>query len=680
MNTNLVIYDVDNFLNKYTRFMTKDIYISKTMYDNFLKQYDYLYQRLKKDAILYRENSKYKKMFDIKNKKYNLLKLHNQKYLRKNINKYSSFFNSIVHTNFDNSQKSIILANEDKMIVVNNKNNDHLVIGKVKYLVEKTKIKENKILVITDNNDSNLIDLFQDNGMEYVNFLAISDYKKKILKEKKLISDNIKYNLLLEYIINDLFVDKNKFNDLYSAFSNNIYLNKDYDKYNTFLEYHDYMYKRMFLSSKLSLKRFIEKEINKRKKYLRTINNELVNNNMEVDIANYIYLCGIPYKYDNKEKLFLIKNNKDVFLKIKVENNNPKDNKFICINEKNFENDNYKKIIKDELELKKIRILNMSDEDIYNNLKNSMIDNYFKEFINNYLIKYLDYYDINNNFDNIKINDKQKDVIKHIYNYYKGWMIKNNFITDRDISLLIEQEVNANNYKYVIIISDILLNFNCNNLKIINDYNSIGYKYIKTNIKLLYDYKSYLNDNKALVTFNSFIDEKEIDDLTNKFLDNNSTSLTNYFLNEDKKISIYLYDDSNRLHISKNISKICYELVRKYENILIGINKDDNINSLIYKNNFGKIDKKSLCINDKVVLCEELLSLRKNYDKIILPFLIKDNYHENLTDIINSNLIRLIIYFGISKCKSELILLVPKKRKKEVMKLIKKIKNVDLFE
>ena len=48
--------DIDHFLNKYTRFMTKDIYINKTMYNNFLKSYNYLYDRLKKDALLYHQS------------------------------------------------------------------------------------------------------------------------------------------------------------------------------------------------------------------------------------------------------------------------------------------------------------------------------------------------------------------------------------------------------------------------------------------------------------------------------------------------------------------------------------------------------------------------------------------------------------------------------------------------
>ena len=34
---------------------------------------------------------------------------------------------------------------------------------------------------------------------------------------------------------------------------------------------------------------------------LIVINNELVNSDIEVEVANYLCLCGVSYKYDYKE-------------------------------------------------------------------------------------------------------------------------------------------------------------------------------------------------------------------------------------------------------------------------------------------------------------------------------------------------------------------------------------------
>ena len=56
MNTNLIIYEMEKFLNKYTRFMTKNIYISTLTYSHFLNQYSYLYDNLEKEKYLYLHN------------------------------------------------------------------------------------------------------------------------------------------------------------------------------------------------------------------------------------------------------------------------------------------------------------------------------------------------------------------------------------------------------------------------------------------------------------------------------------------------------------------------------------------------------------------------------------------------------------------------------------------------
>ena len=216
-------------------------------------------------------------------------------------------------------------------------------------------------------------------------------------------------------------------------------------------------------------------------------------------------------------------------------------------------------------------------------------------------------------------------------------------------------------------------------LKIIDDYKEI--ELIKENIKLLYDYKRYLHDNKILVTTNTYIDEKEISELTNLFLKKNLDIINDYLVNSDKKISIYLYDDSNRLHINKNISQKSYDVVRKSSDILIGVNSISNINSLVYKDYFVKIDRKRLSVNNKKNIdCEEILKIRKNYDKILLPFLIVDSYHEDFIQKQSNYIIKLMIYTSLSKCKNELILLCPNIKKKEILNILKKVKNVYIFE
>mgnify|MGYP003311207800 CR=1 FL=1 len=64
------------------------------------------------------------------NKK-NLLKLHNQKYLKKAILKYQPFFESLnYHKTLDYNKKAIILSDEENSIILNNKNNKELIVTK----------------------------------------------------------------------------------------------------------------------------------------------------------------------------------------------------------------------------------------------------------------------------------------------------------------------------------------------------------------------------------------------------------------------------------------------------------------------------------------------------------------------------------------------------------------------
>ena len=93
MNNDLLILDIDNFLDKYTRFMTKNIYITTNMYDTFLNQYKYLYNSI--INVKYFNEKKKKRITDIYNKKNLLISLHNKKYFKTALNRHSPFLDSL---------------------------------------------------------------------------------------------------------------------------------------------------------------------------------------------------------------------------------------------------------------------------------------------------------------------------------------------------------------------------------------------------------------------------------------------------------------------------------------------------------------------------------------------------------------------------------------------------------
>ena len=116
MDTNLISQDMNCFLDKYTRFMTKNIYITTSMYHCFLEQYQYLYDVLEKNYFLYNDNIQYKKIMKILQNKNRLIKLHNQKYLKTALKEYEFYFKSFsFNDKLDQRKRMIILTEEDNI-------------------------------------------------------------------------------------------------------------------------------------------------------------------------------------------------------------------------------------------------------------------------------------------------------------------------------------------------------------------------------------------------------------------------------------------------------------------------------------------------------------------------------------------------------------------------------------
>ena len=96
MQESLVVLDVNRFFHKYTRFMSKDVYISKKMSDNFFKYYQYLLPELEKNHFLYENQIDYQKVISIFKSHEQVLKLHNRKYLNRTLKSYLCGYNHLV--------------------------------------------------------------------------------------------------------------------------------------------------------------------------------------------------------------------------------------------------------------------------------------------------------------------------------------------------------------------------------------------------------------------------------------------------------------------------------------------------------------------------------------------------------------------------------------------------------
>ena len=682
MDSNLILYDMNHFLDKYTRFMTKDIYISSNMYQRFLDQYQYLYELLGKNQFLYSDNSIYKKMMDIKKNRYQLIKLHNQKYLKKVVKEYQNFFEDVcLDDELDLRLKSIILSEEDKMLVIQNKNVEGLIAGKFVFLSKKYNYLDSQILILVeDMKQKKMISTkLEKKGINAV-VKTVNEYGMYLLERDELVlDDDRKYILFSRCIIKQLFPQKKLFQRFYEAFSKYIYLNKDYKDYETFKDYHSYMYKRRLLASGVSLKKFNEQEIKKRKNYLRTIKNEVMKTKEEVDIANFLYLNSIRYQYNSKTSIFSIclgeKSNNIKFVSVKE----PLEIKNIFIDGDIYLYSSYndKKTFLEVLayELIKRRYpLELVDDDIvYSKLKDTTILNYFSEFIRNYLIPTIDYYEKNKSLEDTRLSREQQKIIKELYLMYEKEVTQGHYVREQELFSRIEEDILEKKYRYLFLVGDISINLKIPTMTIVSDYQEV--QLLRENIKLLYDYKRYIYQNQRLPIAHVMQDYQELNSLTASFLKEN-LAIINKALEENKKeIDIQCYDDQNRLHIYQNIGECCEEILKdNKKNVMFGFTNLKDMKLLISSKKFSKCDKNTLFDCEKRNYpCEEILNISRVYDTIILPYLIKDYYHEDFLRNDDYYYIKVMLYVALSKCREKLVVLCPESRKQELTNILKRL-------
>ena len=690
MDTSLMMYDIEKFLEKYTRFMTKNIYISKSKFCQFFSQYCYLYQTLEKDKYLYCDNVNFKKMMNIKKNQMKLLKLHNQKYLMEKRKQYQSFFLELYPTELDIRKQNIILCDEDSMLVIQPKNMNPLLVGKVKYLSEIKKYSLNKILILTktEHEGQELAGEFLKKGLDIVP-KSLETYSLSFLKkEETLLSWDKQYEILIHYFIYQLFPSKKSFCSFYQAFSKYIYLNKDYKDYETFKDYHNYIYKRKFLSSNLSLKKFNEQEIKKRRSYLRTAQNEVMPTKEEVDIANFLYFNSISYHYDSSISVFLIKLDEkcDKIQYLKEESENISCHKksldsTIYLYSSYLDKANYLEKLAYELIKRRYPMERLEEEVIYDKLKETTIENYFASFIQNYFIPAINYYEKNGNLDDTNFTNDQRVEFLKVYSKYQEYFYKHHFVREQDLFQRIRKKIESNSYQYLILVGDISLDCHVPYLKVISEYDEM--KLLKENIILLYDYKKYLCHNQTLPIAHTYLNIEELNGLTVSFLKEN-LSIVNKTLEENKKdIEIYFYEDSNRLHIYQNIANVCAKILeQEKKNTLIGVEHLKDINLLIGTGYFSKLSKSILLTKTKIkISCDEIFKVRKIQENILLPFMILDSFHEDLLKKDNYYQIKVMLYVALNKCRGKLIILCPLSREREISKLfsslrVRKIKEI----
>ena len=114
MKLDLLNEEIYNYIDKYKKFMSKDIYITDKMYDEFVNKYNDLYQKCKLIEDKLTNNENYHNILKIINNKGHILKKHNRSYVDNKLIQYESYFDNL----FNKVDKKIKLSKEQREAII----------------------------------------------------------------------------------------------------------------------------------------------------------------------------------------------------------------------------------------------------------------------------------------------------------------------------------------------------------------------------------------------------------------------------------------------------------------------------------------------------------------------------------------------------------------------------------
>ena len=661
MKSQLIHEDIHKFLEKYTRYMTKDIYITKKMDNDFLNHYQYLIQELKKNQYLYQDQLEYKKVFSILKNHNKVLKLHNQKYL----DKRSSL------------PMDHLIMGMDSMLVVMKKNVDDFLIRKIQYLEDNFKKYKNKIGVLIDSEENyySFMDKISSSSFKLSFCQVTSSYYKSFMKEGERYLDlDTLYQWIFEIITDKIYGDKKKFHSFYQAFGDFIYLNKDYLNFDTFHDYHEYIYQRKFMESGLSLKKYIEKEIKLRRKSLRSIDNELMNTKEEVDVANFLFLNSISYRYDKEESCFICHR---FNVKCKIQFIDSTDKNTISLNR----NSKYLDVLVYELIKRQYSMERVSDEEVFRVFKNHDISNYFCDLIRNVLIPAIIYYEKYHQFDDTSFSVVQKKWLKSIYEVYLYFLKERKYVSSSELYLRCLHNLNDGDLEYIILWGDGVYSLSKEYLQVIDEYPNE--EIFQGNKELTMEYYSYLKENKQLVGEDNYLNFQELSLLTGSFLKKNIKELNKNIIHSEKKIDVCFYREENRLSLFRNITGFVYDILRKEDknfSLSLMLSSDSDKKMFFGDGIFCKKNSYTISCDIRDIFCYSYLSIRDVYDIVIVPTLFYHSCYDNLLNGEDMLRIKMYLLMALNHAKRKVYLFCPQSKKSQYLSLFQKLGNVNFFE
>jgi DNA helicase IV len=702
--------------------------------------------------------------------------------LESNKDYFNSMFKGIDdNVLLDEEQRTAVLLDADNLLVIAGAGSGKTttMVAKVVYLIEKLKYKESDIVVIsfTRKVKEELINIIHDKfGYKGVNISTFHQLGLKIINAsgenyKKIIDDEGQYSILNDYIKNVLFKDKESFSLFVNAFAKHLYFSDEWKSYDSFIEYHNEAYKNKMLKMNINIKDYNESEIKRRREFKKSIKGEYLRSKEEVDIANFLFKNGIHYEYEKrfdtdfyytpdfyikqlgKENYIehfgvdengyngmYTKDELDSYLRtLKTKeaffNESFNRGKFIVTFSKYDSDTTYLKEIKNELKNKGYVPLPLSEDEIYEQLKNTNQEGYTSRFIQKVLIPFISLYKQKgynvSDFDELidsqeGILKEQLIVMKKFFTYYHNVLTEKKYIDFEDMiykGYNVIPSVKENNlgvdYKYLIIdeyqdISNSRFNlikrmadlFDAKVMAVGDDWQTI-FGYSGARVDLFKNFELEMEDAVSVPILNTYRNSQELIDIAGTFVLKNEDQIikrlkSNKHMNNP--VEIVYYDDDKKeeqeYNRAKTLEKILDHIVGQKTDskvLLMGRYKKD-----IYKINNSEYFKvylnkaKSKKYPDLQI---DFLTVHQakgtGYDYCVLLDLNDDIYGfpSKIEDLPIIKLIRpkidepiaypeerRLFYVALTRTKNKVFLLAPKKKVSSFAMEIMKYENVRVSE
>ena len=317
--------DAVAFNKEFSSLLSQDVFLARSDYKHLVGKYAQTFtffesvakaQMLKSYCKQNRLDAKVIELFistyaDIKDlaKGSTLIKKHNDEFVRRHCASEKGYLDKILYEVdpkiiLDDEQRTAVLSDEDYTLIVAGAGagKTTTVAAKVRYLVEKKHIDPKQILVISFTNKA--VGELQERINDQLKIpCPITTFhktgnailRKQEEEKKKVVTEGFLYNTINNYLKGNILNQPELVDKLIMFFGS--YFTAPYEG-DDIKQFFNYIAKTNFSSLRADINEYSKQIIDRRTNKITTITNETLRSAQEVQIANFLYMHGIDYVYE----------------------------------------------------------------------------------------------------------------------------------------------------------------------------------------------------------------------------------------------------------------------------------------------------------------------------------------------------------------------------------------------